>query len=246
MRDAFRDTLRLFATLGRQPGFFRLLAFLMLIAFVKLIYMQMYYVYPEFGIRELGDGAPVGRLWGVNQILIIALVPFVGAATQRYSAYTMVTLGCTISAASVFIMAMPPAWLQGVADTAVARWLGAHGLGLTAPINPWWVTIFLFVVLLSVGEMLYSPRVYEYATAIAPKGQEASYGALSYVPFFLAKLIVGTVSGVLLDRYCPAKGVRHSETMWLIVATIAAIAPAGLLTLRRWIRVPEAGREPSS
>jgi dipeptide/tripeptide permease len=103
--------------------------------------------------------------------------------------------------------------------------------------------LVLFVVLYSLGEAFYSPRVYEYAAAIAPTGQEASYGALSYVPFFLAKLFVGTVSGVLLARYCPETGPRHAQTMWLVIALIALIAPVGLLVLRRVIRVREAGRE---
>ena len=70
--------------------------------------------------------------------------------------------------------------------------------------------IALFVVLFSVGEAFYSPRVYEYAAAIAPKGLEASYSALSYVPFLLAKLLVGTFAGPLLATYCPEHGVRHS------------------------------------
>jgi len=46
-----------------------------------------------------------------------------------------------------------------------------------------------------------------------------------------------------LARYCPEQGVRHSETMWLFVALTATIAPAGLILLRRYIRVHEAGRE---
>lgn len=239
-----RDTGQNFAALGRQPGFYRLLGFLMLIAFVKLIYMQMYYAYPKFGIRELGEGAPIGKLWTVtNAALIIILVPLVGALTQKMSAYRAVTLGTTVSAAAVFILALPPAWFQGMADGMLGRWLGHGYLGLSGAVNPWYVMLFFFVVLLSVGEAFYSPRVYEYAASIAPKGQEASYGALSYVPFFLAKLIVGGVSGTLLARYCPETGPRNSSTMWLIIALIATVAPVGLLVLRRWIRVREAGRE---
>jgi MFS family permease len=243
VRDTVRETVRLFATLGRQPGFYRLLSFLMLIAFVKLIYKQMDYAYPEFGIRELGEGAPIGRLWAINSILIIVLVPIVGVLTQKSSAYRMVTLGSAISAGSVLLMTLPTAWFQAMADNTFVRW-AAHGyLGLSGGVNPWYVMIFLYVLLLSVGEALYSPRVYEYAAAIAPKGQEASYGALSYVPFFLAKLLVGTVSGMLLANYCPASGPRHSQTMWLIIALMTTICPLGLIALRRWIRVPEAGRE---
>jgi MFS family permease len=205
--------------------------------------MQMYYVYPKFGIRELGDGAPIGRLWAINPILIILIVPFVGALTQRFPAYEMVMLGAVISAASVFIMALPTAWFEPLANGLVGHWLGHWCLGLHGVVHPYYVMIALFVILLSVGEAFYSPRVYEYAAAIAPRGQEASYGALSYVPFLLAKLLIGTFSGMLLAKYCPEHGERHSEYLWLAVALTAAVAPVGLILMRRYIRVREAGRE---
>ncbi len=239
-----RETGRNLAALGRHPGLYRLLGFLTLIAFTKLIYMQMYYAYPKFGIRELGEGAPIGRLYTVsNAVLIIILVPIIGALTQRSSAYRMVTLGTAISALSVFFMALPVHWFEGLAAGPLGHWL-VHGyLGVPGPVNPWYISIFCFVVLLSVGEAFYSPRVYEYAAAIAPKGQEASFGALSVVPFFLAKLFVGLVSGVLLERYCPEVGPRDSTTMWLIIALVTAVAPIGLFVLRPWIRVREVGRE---
>jgi MFS family permease len=241
--DSVKESARIFVELFRQSGVYRLLAFLLLIAFLKLIFMQMYYVYPKFGIRELGEGAPIGRLWGINSILIIVLVPIIGALTQRFPAYGMVTLGGIISAASVFVMALPTAWFEPMASGFVGHWLGHWYLGLKGGVHPYYVMIALFVVVLSFGEAFYSPRVYEYAAAIAPKGLEASYGALSYVPFLLAKLLVGTFSGVLLAKYCPEHGVRHSQTLWLFVAVTAAVAPLGLIALRRFIRVQEAGRE---
>jgi len=154
-----------------------------------------------------------------------------------------VTFGTAISALAVFILALPPTWFQGLADGWFGHWLGHGYLGLKGAVNPWYISIFFFAVLLSVGEAFYSPRVYEYAASIAPKGQEASYGALSYVPMFLAKLIVGGVSGTLLARYCPETGPRDSTTMWLIIALIASVAPVGLVAFRRWVRVREAGRD---
>jgi MFS family permease len=237
-----KETVRIFGELFKQPQFYRLLAFLLLIAFLKLIFMQMYYVFPEFGIRELGEGAPVGKLWAINALCIIVLVPIVGALTQRFPAYGMVTFGGVLSAASVFIMALPTAWFQPLADGAFGQWLGHSYLGVKGAVHPYYVMIALYVIVLSFGEAFYSPRVYEYASAIAPKGQEASYGALSYVPFLLAKLLIGTFSGTLLAKYCPATGERHSETMWLFVALTATVAPVGLIVLRRLIRVREAGR----
>jgi MFS family permease len=243
VRSSAQETVRIFGRLFKEQKFYRLLVFLLLIAFLKLIFMQMYYVFPEFGIRELGNGAPVGKLWGINALLIIFLVPLVGALTQRLPAYGMVTLGSVFSAASVFIMALPAKWFQPLAAGAFGQWLGHHYLGLAGAVHPYYVMIVLYVIVLSFGEAFYSPRVYEYASAIAPKGQEASYGALSYIPFLLAKLLIGAFSGTLLARYCPAVGERHSGTMWLFVALMATVAPVGLIALRNLIRVHEAGRE---
>ncbi len=246
VRDTLIDSARIFAGLWRQPGFYKFLAFLGLAAFVRLIFIQMDYLYPKFGIRELGPGAPVGTLWGLNALLIIFLVPLVGALSQKIPAYTMVSVGSAVAAGSVFLMALPPAWFAGLADGALGYLVGRIYLRLEGPIHPYYVMIFLYVVILSVGESLYSPRLYEYAASIAPRGQEASYMSLSYLPFFLAKLCVATFSGVLLARFCPEDGPRNSAAMWLIVASTTAIAPVGLFLLRRYIRVAEAGREPTA
>jgi dipeptide/tripeptide permease len=124
--------------------------------------------------------------------------------------------------------------------------VGAWYLGLTGEIHPYYVMIALFITLFSVGEAFYSPRVYEYAAAIAPKGQEASYSALSYIPLLLGKIMATTVSGMLLAKYCPEVGERNSGMMWLVIGLLAAICPIGLLLLRPYIRVHEAGREKDS
>ena len=241
--NSVREAGRLFAGLWSQPGFYKFLAFLGLAAFVRLIMYQMHYTYPKFGVRELGAGAPIGRLWAINAFLIIFLVPLVGALSQKVSAYRMVTVGSVIAAGSVFIMALPPAWFQFMADGTLGYWLGHVYLGLTGPIHPYYVTIFLYVILLSFGEAFFSPRLYEYAAAIAPKGQEGSYLSLSYLPFFLAKLLVGTFSGMLLARFCPEHGPRSSGSLWLIIALTTTIGPVGLLLFQRHIQVHETGRE---
>lgn len=243
VRDSVVATVNLFRGLVKQAGFHRLLGFLMLIAFLKLIFMQIDYVFPKFGIRELGPGAPVGKLASLNNLFIIILAPIVGALTQRFTAYRMVILGGIISSASIFIMSLPTGWFESLAGSGPGLWFGHFYLRLEGPVHPYYIMTLLFILLLSVGEAFYSPRVYEYAAAIAPKGQEASYAALSYVPFLLAKLLVGTVSGPLMAKYCPEVGERHSGTMWFVIALLTTISPIGLIALQRFIRVHEAGRE---
>jgi hypothetical protein len=155
----------------------------------------------------------------------------------------MVVCGSIIAASSLFLMAMPPQWFQPLADGMLGDLIAHRWLGVVGRVNPYYVMIFVYVFWFSVGEAIYSPRLYEYAAAIAPKGQEASYSALSFLPFFLAKVFVGMFSGKMLAAYCPPTGPRHSEKLWLIIALTAAVAPVGLVALRRFIRVHEAGRE---
>lgn len=242
VQQSAADTGRLFRRLFGQSAFFRILVFFLLIGFLKAIFLQMDYVFPKFGDRELGLHAPVGKLANINAILIILLVPTIGALTQRFAAYRMVIIGGAICAAGVFIMALPTEWFVPAANSVAGQWLGHGYLGLQGNVHPYYIMAALYLAVFSVGEAFYSPRVYEYAAAIAPKGQEASYGALAYLPFLVGKLLVGT-SGWILATFCPATGPRRSGTMWLIFALAASIAPIGLLVFRRYIRVPEAGRQ---
>ena len=72
-------------------------------------------------------------------------------------------------------------------------------------------------MLLSVGEALWSPRLYEYTVIVAPDYEEGTFMAFSHMPTFLATFISGPMSGALLQNFCPAKGPLHCETMWLII-----------------------------
>ena len=242
IRTSAQETIALFKRLVGQSAFFRLLFFFLLIGFLKAIFLQMDFVFPKFGDRELGVGAPVGKLTGINALLIIPLAPLVGALTQKLSAYRMVIIGGAICAAGVFIMALPTNWFESAANSAAGRWIGHGYLGLQGVIHPYYFMATLYLIVFSIGEAFYSPRVYEYAAAIAPPGQEASYGALAYIPFLVGKLLVGT-SGWILAAFCPEQGPRRSDIMWLIFALAASIAPIGLLAFRNYIRVPEAGRQ---
>ena len=202
----------------------------------------MDYVFPKFGDRVLGLHAPVGKLANINAILIIVLVPTIGALTQRFAAYRMVVIGGAICAAGVFIMALPPVWFVSAANGLFGQWLGHSLSRLEGSIQS------LLHHGGTVSDGLLRRRSFLFAASLRvrrrhrPAGQEASYGALAYLPFLIGKLLVGT-AGWILAAFCPAEGPRRPAMMWLIFALAASVAPIGLLLFRRYIRVPEAGRQ---
>ena len=237
-------TVALFESLWPQRAFHRFLAFMALVVGVRMIFYHMNYTLPDFAIRELGKGAPFAQVCNMlNSLMILFLVPICGALSGRFSAYRMVTVGSAISAISVFILVLPPVWFKPLADGWLGDAIVHQWLNVPGPVNPLYLSIFFFTVVLSVGEAIWSPRLYEYAAAIAPKGQEASYMALSVLPYFFAKFGAGSLSGWLLSRYCPEVGVRDIAMMWAWVGMIALITPVGAMVLRKYIQVHEEGRD---
>jgi len=242
-RDALKDWWRIFGSLWSQPSFYRFLTFFALIVFVKLVLYHFYYTFPKVVIRELGEGAPFARLFGfLNAVVVIILAPVIGALTQRFTAYKAVVIGTAISGLSIFLMALPPSLFQGAAAGPLGS-LISWWLDISLPLHPLYACIVLCVLVYSVGEAFYSPRLYEYPAAIAPKGQEGSYLALSMLPYFFAKFFAGGLSGYLLEAYCPAEGTRNSQMIWFIVGSMALVSPIGLLLFRRYIQVREEGRD---
>ncbi len=242
--ETIQHTGIIFREVYKHPTFIRFMVFLTLVVGVRLIFYHMYYTFPKYGLRELGDGAPIGRLFGMlNPVLIVILVPIVGALSQKISAYKMITVGSVISGLSVFFMAMPPQWFAGIADGWLGHLVANTWLGVQGPVNPLYASIALSVIVLSLGEALWSPRLYEYTAAIAPKGQEASYMAFSILPFFVAQFFVGSMSGFMLQRYCPAEGPRDSQMLWLLIGCMAMLTPVGLVIFKKYIQVKESGRD---
>ncbi len=167
-----------------------------------MIFRHLDATLPKYMVREFGDSVPKGTIYSINPLLIMILVPIIQAATSKTDPLLMIHHGCYISAASVFFL---------VFSTSIEACV-------------------LFVIVLSIGEAIWSPRLYDYTCSIAKEGREGTYMALSSAPLFLAKLPVGMMSGYLLQKYCPEEGERNSKLMWLIIALTTASSPI-LLTL---------------
>jgi MFS family permease len=95
---------------------------------------------------------------------------------------------------------------------------------------------------MAVGEMMASPRIYEYIGAIAPKGQEGLYLGYQSLPIALASMIGGPIGGRLFETYIntPLKEGRAVNTvpMWLIVVGIGIISIVGLLVYDKVLAKP--------
>jgi len=237
VKKAAADTARIFSQVFRERAFWRFLFMLGLLVFVRMVFYHFHYTFPKYGIRLLGKGVKIGNIYGVlNPVMIVFLVPLFAAATRKVGSYKVMMAGTWISALSVFIAAIPARFFAPLVDTWIGelvfdRWLGV------APEqrNPLFLALIAMVVVFTVGEALWSPRLMQFTAEIAPKGREGSYISLSYLPFFGAKLIAGPMSGLLLRAYAPPDATAYpNHTMvWIWIGAMALVSPLGLLVFRR-------------
>lgn len=199
-----KNPFTIFVSVVRERAFWRFMLFVGLLVMVKLIYQHYHATWPKYVLREMGEAFPLGKVTMINPIIIIFLVPVVTAVTKRYDVFKTILFGSVVSSLSVFILCF-----------------GAS-----------YVTIIGMVVVLSFGEALWLPRLYEYTAVIAPRGRESSYMSLSALPMFFAKMIVGPMGGYLLTQYCPEKGPRNSSMMWFIIGMTTIIGPILIFFLR--------------
>lgn len=213
-----RNPLMVAFNVVKERAFWRFMLFVGLLVFVKLIFSHSHFTFPKYSLREMGESFPLGAFQSINPILIIILVPIATALTRSRSAFTVIVLGSIVSALSPFVLV----------------------LGASYP------TIIGMIILLSIGECLWSPRLYEYTASIAPRGKEASYMGMSSLPMFFAKMMVGPMSGYLLKHYCPETGPRQSWIMWLVIGITTLIGPILIVLLRPVIegRARKAATEP--
>lgn len=202
----------------KDRAFWRFMVLLVLLSLVRMMFQHMHFTWPKYVLREQGEGFPVGTVWSLNSFLILFLAPLGTALTRHRKPFEVLLFGAFISALSPFVLCFGSAMPFQIA----------------------------MILLLTVGEALWSPRLYEYNVSIAPRGREATYVSLAMFPYFLAKFLVGPTSGYLLATYVPETGPRSPGMLWAIIGISTIIGPVGIWLGRNWISKSEREGEPAA
>jgi MFS family permease len=211
-----------------QSVFWRFIVLVSCVIGVRAVFLYMALLMPKYWLRVIGENAPMGLFQAINPILIVfGLILFI-PISNRFNIYKMLVFGGIISSISLFVLVVP--WRLVSTDIAVA---------FTA------LTVIQLVVL-SIGEIIWSPKLQEYTAAVAPAGQEGSYLGMSLMPYFIAKTFISLLSGHMLTRFCP-EGIRPQiiagtlpfwrtpSAMWLILGAFALLGLMVALVFKGWL-----------
>jgi len=180
-----KPPLQLFKEVIREPALWRLLVLIALILGVRAVYAYLYLLMPKYWLRTIGPDAAIGVLNTINPIgIVIGLILFI-PITNKFKVFNMLVYGAMVSAFALFPLAVP--WRNYGPNIAQAHYIMA----------------ILCMIIVTIGEVVWSPKLNEYTAAIAPKGQEGTYLGLSLIPWFVAKTVVSVLSGHMLERWSP-------------------------------------------
>ena len=162
----------------------RFMLFLLIFSGYWIVFWQQYIALPIYVHAYIDPHADVELILVTDAATVICLQFIVTYLTRKIPAFRAITIGTLISALGWLIVASRPA--------------------------VWAVVMSLLIVAL--GEIVLSPRYYEYISRLAPPGQQGTYMGFAFLPIGIGSLAGGWLGGRLMHHYGEVVG--HPAQVW--------------------------------
>jgi hypothetical protein len=218
-----RNTMKV--VFGSEP-FWKLLVLSLIVAVgTRATFRHLDATFPKYFMRMFGEDAPFEIFVAIEPVITVSMSFPVTYLLMRHRTSTYASLvGGTL--------------LQSFCPLALMH--TSYGSSLA------------FVTIMALGESIWSPRLYEYSTMVAPEGYEGTFVAVTFVPQYVSAGVVGVTSGYLLDRYVPddeemEPGMeRRPDIMWGMIAAASFSSPILLHIFRHRLFGEEPTLPPTS
>jgi dipeptide/tripeptide permease len=179
-------------------GNWRFVLFLVIFSGYWVVFWQQYLILPIYIHDYVDATANTERILIADPLIVITLTVAVNALTRRIPSFRAIMLGTLITAVGwLAIGAYPRVW------TAVAA-----------------------LMIVALGEIIQSPRYYEYISRLAPSGQQGTYMGFAFLPIGIGSLIGGRFGGWLVHHFGEVQ--HEPQRIWWTV-TFVGVATASLL-----------------
>ena len=236
VRKATQGTIDQLKENFQQRPFWIYMAMLGILVFVRLTFYIFHVMFPTYAMRVFGDDFPIASIFGsLNPAMIIFLVPLISTLTINIRSYTMLIVGTVVSGASVFLCFLPDSIAMMIGDTWLGTWIFDYWLEV--PLgnqDPFLVSLVVFIIIFTIGEAIWSPRLMQFSAEIAPKGKEGAYIALAILPYFLGKIGATIMADQLTGLYFSEDMVDYPDhdMAWFFIGSMALLSPLGMIVFR--------------
>jgi proton-dependent oligopeptide transporter, POT family len=179
-------------------GVSRFMWFLLIFTGYWVVFWQQYIALPGYIHGYINSKADVELVLVTDGLTVICLTLAINLLTRKIPAFQAVILGTLISAVSWVILALRP--------------------------TIWGAVLSIFV--LALGEIVQSPRYYEYISRLAPAEQQGTYMGFAFLPIGIGSLIGGWFGGSVVHHF--GEVAHQPEKIWWSV-TLVGVGTAVLL-----------------
>jgi MFS family permease len=190
--------------------------FLLIFSGYWVVYWQEFIILPLYVHNYIDPKTDTELMLITGPLTVICLQLIMSAVTRRIPAFRAVTLGTLISALAWIILIVHP----------------------TVPM----VIVTLFAV--SIGEIIQSPRYYEYISRLAPPGQQGTYMGFAFMPIGIGSLIGGWLGGRLIHHFGEVK--HQPQLIWWVVVSVGVMTALLLWIYDRILKPTEASASASA
>jgi proton-dependent oligopeptide transporter, POT family len=186
----------------------RFMLFLLIFTGYWIVYWQEFITLPLYVVKYINPDADTELLLASGPITVISLTVLINVLMQKLPAMRAIALGTLISGlAWLFLIFFPSVPMVVVTLVAVA-----------------------------LGEIIQSPRYYEYISRLAPSGQQGTYMGFAFLPIGIGSLIGGWFGGTLLHHFGEVK--HQPSGIWWVVAGVGVLTAVLLWIYDRTIATP--------
>ena len=176
----------------------RFMLFLLIFTGYWIVYWQEFITFPLYVHAYINPQTDTELLLVTGPLVVIALTLAINILTQKFHALTAISAGTLITALAWIVLIVRPT-VTGAILTLVA---------------------------VALGEIIQSPRYYEYISRLAPSGQQGTYMGFAFLPLGIGSLIGGKFGGFLMHYFGEVK--HQPEMMWWVITGVG-VATAVLL-----------------
>ncbi len=211
----------------------KFMTFLVIFSGFWIMFWQEFISLPLFLRRYVNPNADVDLLTTVDPLTVILLQIPISFLIRKWKPFTAMTLGMLITSLAFVILAVTDMNWQINSTFSLGS--------LQVPIQgiPIYAAIALFVVAL--GEMVQSPRFYEYVSRLAPPGQQGVFMGFSFLPIAIGSAIAGILGGRVVRYFGETLG-KPQQLFW-VFAGIGILSTIGLFLYDRIVKPGEAATE---
>jgi len=171
----------------------RFMLFLLIFTGYWVVFWQQYTSLPGYIHTYISARADVELILITDGLAVICLTLLINYGIRKIPAFQAVILGTLITSLAWLIVAFQPTVVGAV----------------------------LSIFVLALGEIIQSPRYYEYISRLAPPGQQGTYMGFAFLPIGIGSIIGGWFGGRVMHHF--GEVTHQPQRAWWVISGVGVL-----------------------